>query len=151
MAVMPFLMARTPVRRGVVFARRRRAAAGPVVGAGMPEVTWLKRLGLARGERVDQPYLTPRVVVRGRRDGAAEGAGRTVVGRLRRREDGWCSCRQQRAGSRGAIVSVSRARLMGGIGLVIALGVVQLPGGGGRGGGVDGEVEVVVVLSWIEI
>ncbi len=49
------------------FPLRFSAAAGPVVGAGMPKLTWLKRLGLSRGFWVLQPYLTPRLAVRGRR------------------------------------------------------------------------------------
>lgn len=55
---MPFFMASTPARTGVDWAFRLRAAAGPAVGAGRPEVTWLKRVGLAREGRVDQPSFT---------------------------------------------------------------------------------------------
>jgi hypothetical protein len=99
-AVMPFFTASTPARTGVVRARRARAAAGPVVGAGRPREVWLKRRGLERLGRVDQPYFTGRGGVEEKRR-AEKGCGRrvvvgVVVGR-------WI-CRQQRAGSRGAIV-----------------------------------------------
>src|SRR5262245_56696997 len=67
MLVMPFLTASTPVRSGVVFSRRFRAAAGPVVSAGRPALGWLKRLCLDRGGAVDQPYLMPRWGMCGRR------------------------------------------------------------------------------------
>jgi len=119
---MPFLMARTPARSGVVASRRLRAAAGPVVREGRPAVTWLNRVGLARLGRVLQPYLTPRVVVMGSRAGRRElgvavrrkegGNFVVVVGVVVESEDG--SCRQQWAGSRGAmmdsslVVSISR-------------------------------------------
>lgn len=56
-----------PVRSGVDCSVRLRAAAGPVVGAGRPALCWLNRVGFVRGFAVDQPYLTPRFAVRGRR------------------------------------------------------------------------------------
>lgn len=60
-------MASTPVRKGVVASLRFSAAAGPAVGVGTPAETWLNRVGLPRAGAVDQPYWTPRLVVRGRR------------------------------------------------------------------------------------
>ena len=85
---------------------RLRAAAGPAVGAGSPDVVWLKRCGLAREGRVDQPVLAVRgcVVWRRRATAVAVVVGEVVVvvavdGRR-------ASCRQQWAGSRGAIVCV---------------------------------------------
>src|SRR5690349_12904145 len=57
-AVMPFLIASTPARIGVDWALRFSAAAGPVVGAGRPAVTWLKRVGRKCLLWVDQPYFT---------------------------------------------------------------------------------------------
>lgn len=120
---MPFLMATTPARTGVVFSLRLRAAAGPAVGAGRPAVTWLNRVALEPrfGRVLLQPYLTPRVVVRGSRrcedddEGPAEGliVGllRAAVSRCGRRNwDVRCwrwQADQHRDGSLGAIVCSS--------------------------------------------
>lgn len=62
---MPFLIANAPVRRGVVFAFRASAAAGECERMGSPAVGWLNRAGLSRLLAVVQPYLTPRLAVRG--------------------------------------------------------------------------------------
>lgn len=35
------------------------------MGAGRPAETWLNLVGLLRGGAVDQPYLTPRLAIRG--------------------------------------------------------------------------------------
>lgn len=91
-----------PVRSGVDCSVRLRAAAGPAVGAGMPELVWLNRVGLERWYAVFQPYCTPRLAVRGRR------VCRSV---MRRR--GLLSAQPlvraaaQRVGSRDAIVAGS--------------------------------------------
>jgi hypothetical protein len=80
------------------------AAAGPVVGLGRPAVAALKRVGRERLGSVVQPYFTAtqEVVERGRTEAHCGRRGRLAV-----REVlvvvVW-SCRQQRAGSRGAIV-----------------------------------------------
>jgi hypothetical protein len=91
-----------PVRTGVDCALRFSAAAGPVVGAGSPADTWLNRVGLLRGGAVDQPYLTPRLAVRG--SSVRFGVMRT---RDVREDEADVRAAAQRAGSRGAMVAGS--------------------------------------------
>src|SRR3569833_2144158 len=108
---MPFLVASTPVRSGVVRARRAAAAACPVVGGGCPG--GLRLCGSGRATRrgsVLQPYLTGRRLVRERRRTAAHAIlggccswTSTSEGVVRRDR-----CAQHREGSLGAIFRLSR-------------------------------------------
>lgn len=75
-------------------ALRARAAAGEAVRVGRPAVGWLKRFGLPRAGAVDQPYLTPRLVMRGRR----------VSGRRKTEGENWEEAHSR--GSRGGMVVV---------------------------------------------
>ena len=61
---MPFLIANAPVRGGSVCSFRFSAAAGECESSGLPGTgDWLNLLGLLRRGAVDQPYLTPRLVI----------------------------------------------------------------------------------------
>jgi len=104
MADTPTFVAMRPVRTGVDWALRFRAAAGPVVGAGMPDETWLNRVGLLRGGAVDQPYLTPRLAVRGKSVRFAVTRTRDV---MEVEDEAEVRAAAQRAGSRDAIVAGS--------------------------------------------
>lgn len=86
---MPFLIPRAPVRNGRVKSLRARAAVEEAERMGSPAVCWLKRSGWERGGAVVQPYFTPRLVMRGRRDSG------------RRKEGGICA---QLVGSLGAML-----------------------------------------------
>jgi hypothetical protein len=68
-------MPRTPVLNGKVLALRSSAAAGEAVSLGRPAVSWLNRLCFDRWFAVDQPYLTPRVVISGRNDSGRRNEG----------------------------------------------------------------------------
>lgn len=56
------------MRRGRVKSLRARAAVDEAERMGKPALCWLKRSGWERGGAVVQPYFTPRLVMRGRRD-----------------------------------------------------------------------------------
>ena len=45
------------------------------MSVGRPAVCWLNRLGLLRGTAVDQPFLTPRLAIKGRNASGRRNAG----------------------------------------------------------------------------
>lgn len=77
------------MRRGKVKSLRARAAVEEADKMGRPALCWLKRSGWERGGAVVQPYFTPRLVMRGRKDSG------------RRKEGGICA---QLVGSLGAML-----------------------------------------------